>query len=217
MARIARNRSMNNDLMFSSADNEHYTPIDLLFRVVNFYDGNMIDLDPCSNSKITPHTPSIHQFTIEDDGLSQDWFGKVFVNPPYGRSLSDWAAKVVEEYESGRAEEIVFLVPSRTDTRWYKKLTAYPRCNIEGRLKFLNPKNKGNAAPFPSVIFYLGKKNRRFADHFGTLGQVVAEVAPSRRNYMREYQQARRKNLKKNSEEIPSEISEKLPELRNNP
>ena len=178
---------MKTDLMFSSKDNEHYTPIDLLFRVLRFYD-DLIDLDPCSNSKDNPHTPSRKQFTIEDDGLAKQWKGKVWVNPPYGRALSDWAEKTVSEYESGRASQILFLAPSRTDTQWYKRLNAYPRCNIEGRLKFVNPQNS-SAAPFPSVLFYLGSRKSRFKEFFKPIGEIIIPEN-DRREYKREYMKA---------------------------
>ena len=44
-----------------------------------------IDLDPCSNSKAQPNVPALNHFTVEDDGLEQKWFGRVYMNPPYGR------------------------------------------------------------------------------------------------------------------------------------
>lgn len=185
---------MNNDLMFSSADNEHYTPINLLFKVVDFY-GGMIDLDPCCNSHEHPHTPSRAQFTAIDDGLAQQWFGQVFVNPPYGRCLGEWAEKVNNEYKNGNAEEILLLVPSRTDTKWYQSLNQHQRCNVSGRLKFHNPNNKNNAAPFPSVLFYLGKRSSRFTEVFGAIGEIIARPLPSRKDYQREYQRRRRAKI----------------------
>jgi len=189
---------MDTDLMFSSKDNEHYTPHDFLYRVLRFYD-DLIDLDPCSNSKENPHTPSRQQFTIEDDGLSLPWHGKVFVNPPYGRALGDWAEKVTSEYEAGNAQQILFLVPSRTDTQWYKKVNDYPRCNIEGRLTFFNPQNNGNAAPFPSVLFYLGKRKSRFKEYFKPIGEVLIP-GDDRSDYKREYMKAYMK--KKRAEQV---------------
>lgn len=177
--------------MFSSEDNEHYTPLDLLFKVVEFY-GGTIDLDPCSNSRETPNTPSLLQYTIEDDGLSQPWFGKVFVNPPYGKALGDWAVKSKTEYLAGNCQEVLFLAPSRTETGWYRELIQFDRLNFSKRLKFQNPKNQNNSAPFPSVMFYLGKRHQAFEDCLGELGETIKPKAASRREYMREYQRTRR-------------------------
>lgn len=174
--------------MFSSKDDEHYTPADLLWRIVEFY-GGMIDLDPCSNSHTEPNTPSSFQYTIEDDGLLQPWFGNVFVNPPYGRALSAWAQALIDK--RSEYDQLLFLVPSRTDTKWYEKLTPYPRLNFRGRLRFLNEGNKGNPAPFPSVLFYLGDHPYRFKSHFQDLGEIII---PSfdKKAYQRELMRKRR-------------------------
>lgn len=182
---------MDNNLLFSSTDNEHYTPLDLLFEVVKFY-GGMIDLDPCSNSKTLPNTPSRLQYTKEDDGLSQPWFGNVFVNPPYGGDLKHWAIKAKSEYLCGNCQQILFLAPSRTETAWYRELIQFDRLNFAKRLKFQNPKNDGNSAPFPSVMFYLGKRHQAFDDRFSSLGEIIFTKPPSRKEYMREYHQKRR-------------------------
>ena len=44
-----------------------------------------IDLDPAT----TEHANKVEQarswYTAEDDGLSQEWIGNVFLNPPYSR------------------------------------------------------------------------------------------------------------------------------------
>jgi len=94
------------------------------------------DFDPC------PMNPKF-------DGLSIEW-GKVnYVNPPYGREIPKWIKKGYEEYQKGKT--VVFLIPSRTDTRWWHEycMKANEIRFIKGRLKFDDCKN---SAPFPSVI-----------------------------------------------------------------
>jgi DNA N-6-adenine-methyltransferase (Dam) len=84
------------------------------------------------------------------DGLAPlycEWKGKrVFCNPPYGPGIGDWLAR-------GREAEIaVFLIPARTDTRWFHDLVLPVAAEIRflrGRLKFGDAKN---SAPFPSMI-----------------------------------------------------------------
>jgi len=183
----------NKNLMFSSEDNEHYTPVDLLWRICEFY-GDLIDLDPCSNSTEYPHTPAYFHYTEEMNGLACPWFGKMFANPPYGRSLKEWARAVVEKRDEYK--ELLFLVPSRTDTQWYSLLTSFPRLNFRGRLKFHNPKNKGNSAPFPSVLFYVGPHQNRFKTFFEDRGEIII---PSfdKKAYQREYMRKRRASAKK--------------------
>lgn len=83
------------------------------------------------------------------DGLQSDWGNINFVNPPYGRVLKDWIAKGYEQWQQGKT--VVFLIPSRTDTRWWHDycMKATEIRFIKGRLKF--DEYKWNA-PFPSAI-----------------------------------------------------------------
>ena len=103
------------------------------------------------------------------DGLAQDWHGRVFLNPPYGRGISAWIEKAVQEVEKGNVEFVVALLPARTDTRWWQKnilrrtrmecappsaiALVWGRASevrlLPGRLKF---EGATNAAPFPSAI-----------------------------------------------------------------
>jgi hypothetical protein len=76
------------------------------------------DLDPCSPTSDgrTTFVKAKAYFTETDDGLSLSWFGRVFMNPPYGRSIHHWTAKA--EVEQGNAEVVVGSLPARLDTRY---------------------------------------------------------------------------------------------------
>lgn len=83
---------MSNKVLFSSNTGEWATPqkfFDELDTEFHF------SLDPCStdeNAKCEKH------FTLDDDGLAQDWEGeRVFCNPPYGRDICKWVRKCCEE------------------------------------------------------------------------------------------------------------------------
>jgi len=136
---------MNTDLMFSSASNEWATPqafFNELDKEFNF------TLDPCAtkeNAKCNLY------FTIDQDGLKQDWKGHVtFVNPPYGREIKHWVKKCYEESLKPNTK-VVMLIPARTDTVYFHNF-IYRRSEIrfiKGRLKFGDSKN---SAPFPSMV-----------------------------------------------------------------
>ena len=139
------------DVHYSSKTNEWSTPQDFfneLDKEFNF------TLDPCStreNAKCTKY------FTVEDDGLKQDWSNDVvFMNPPYGREIKYWVQKAYEESLKGAT--VVCLIPSRTDTQYWHDYIFGKADDIrflKGRLKFGGSKNP---APFPSaVIVYKGK------------------------------------------------------------
>lgn len=134
LAVVLRGRDMNTAALFSSATDRWSTPSSLYNSLnMEFH----FDFDPCP-------------IDGKQDGLSTlltPWCGKrVFCNPPYGPNISRWLERGLE------ANLAVFLLPARTDTRWFHAIVL-PKAKeirfIKGRLKF------GNAvynAPFPSMI-----------------------------------------------------------------
>jgi len=54
----------------------------------------------------------------KEDGLVSSWGGCSFVNHPYS-DISNWMKKGYKEWQKGKT--IVFLIPSRTDTRWWRE------------------------------------------------------------------------------------------------
>lgn len=85
--------------------------------------------------------------------LFSDWKGKrVFCNPPYGPEIRKFLERAHE------AELAVFLIPARTDTRWFHEIVL-PHASeirfVKGRLRFGDGKYP---APFPSmVVVFSGK------------------------------------------------------------
>jgi site-specific DNA-methyltransferase (adenine-specific) len=133
--------------LYSSATDEWATPqavFDYLDSIFSF------TLDPCASPD---NAKCERYFTVEQDGLLQSWQGeRVFVNPPYGTAIADWLRKGYREARGGAL--VVFLVPARTDTRWWHDYAIKGEVHLlRGRLKY----NDGDdSAPFPSavVVFY---------------------------------------------------------------
>ena len=122
---------MNNALFFSAAsehwatDAKTYAALDAEFH---------FDFDPCP-------------LRSAEDGLKEPWTGKrVYCNPPYGPKIRAFLERGVD------AEVAVFLIPARTDTKWFHEIVL-PRAKeirfVKGRLKFGDSKI---SAPFPSMI-----------------------------------------------------------------
>lgn len=167
----------NSSIHFSSESAEWYTPPSIIERVVEALGD--IDLDPCSNSHTAPHVPAKQHYAKEDDGLSKEWSGAVYMNPPYGREIAQWVEKLVAEHKAGRVTSAIALVPARTDTAWFAALRDYPRCFIAGRLTFLKPDgSEADPAPFPSCAIYIGPDLDRFAEHFASLGDIYVRYTP---------------------------------------
>jgi len=51
------------------------------------------------------------------DGLSINWGGVNYVNPPYGREIGNWCKKAFEEWKKGKT--IIMLIPSRTKNNYH--------------------------------------------------------------------------------------------------
>lgn len=133
-------------VMFSSKEDTWTTPqwfFDELNREFEF------TLDPCC---LQDTRKCDKYFTPEDDGLKQDWGGeRVFVNPPYGRGISNWIKKCSDESKKHNTI-VVALIPARTDTKYFHDF-IYNKVKeirfLKGRLKFGGAKN---SAPFPSMV-----------------------------------------------------------------
>jgi site-specific DNA-methyltransferase (adenine-specific) len=133
---------------FSSATDEWETPQWLFDELSWIYGG--FTLDPCATAE---NAKCQRYFTRQEDGLKQDWGGKIFCNPPYGRAIGLWVAKAYDA--SLRGSLAVCLLPARTDTRWWHDYTRRGHFwFLKGRLKFGHAQN---AAPFPSAIVTFGR------------------------------------------------------------
>ena len=143
------------DVLFSHKSDSWSTPqwlFDKLNSRCNF------TLDPASddtNAKCQKH------YTLNEDGLSQDWKGEtVFVNPPYSKTY-DWVKKAHTEAKDNGVTTVM-LLPARVDSRWFHEFCLDPilvksLTFIKGRLKFGSSKN---SAPFPSIIVEFGSPNK---------------------------------------------------------
>ena len=140
---------MNTDLMFSSETDLWATPQAYFDTVAKEFP---FALDVCAmpeNAKCPKY------FSPETDGLTQEWHGVCWMNPPYGRVIGKWVKKAYESAKDGAT--IVGLLPARTDTKWFHDY-IYGKSEIRfirGRLKF---GGCANSAPFPSMLVIWGKE-----------------------------------------------------------
>jgi phage N-6-adenine-methyltransferase len=103
-------------------------------------------LDACATAA---NAKCAHFFTPTEDGLAQDW-GKhrVFMNPPYGRTIAHWMQKAYSSAQQGAT--VVCLIPARTDTTWWHQFAMKGEVRlIRGRIRFEGAKH---GAPFPSAV-----------------------------------------------------------------
>jgi phage N-6-adenine-methyltransferase len=129
---------------FSSRSHTWETPPELFHKWAKAFGG--FDRDPCA----TPETATCPRFvTPADDGLSQEWTGRVIMNPPYGRAIGAWMKRAWEASRA-TAEVVVCLVPARTDTGWWHTYASRGEVRfLQGRLRF---GDAPSGAPFPSAV-----------------------------------------------------------------
>ena len=132
---------------FSSKTDLWATPQEFFDRYNDTYQFNT---DVCASPE---NAKCAHYFDMATDGLTQDWQGTCWMNPPYGREIGKWMKKAYESSLNGAT--VVCLVPSRTDTKWFHEYVKHfwHIEFLEGRLKFSESKN---SAPFPSMLIYFG-------------------------------------------------------------
>src|SRR5216683_7000971 len=102
--------------------NEWYTParyIEAAREVMG-----SIDLDPASCELANRTVKATRFYTQRENGLAQDWHGRVWLNPPYGKInnkslIALFISKLVGEYESGNIEQAVLLCDCDPDTAWF--------------------------------------------------------------------------------------------------
>ena len=124
-----------------------------------------IDLDPASSPLANQTVKAKNIFTEIENGLNQPWFGRVWLNWPYGRRENKlWSAKILTEIDAGRIEQICFICYASTSEAWYQTLLHIPRIDIAGRVPFIDPETGEPASQNVkgSSLFYWGPEVHTF-------------------------------------------------------
>lgn len=145
---MSQNKGMGGHQCNEMLSDEWFTPPEIIKDLGPF------DLDPCT-SKNRPWDTAKKHFTIEDNGLLQEWSGFVWCNPPYGNYTKDWLNRMAL-HNNGIA-----LIFARTETKVFFQYVwdaATSMIFIKGRLSFYQ-KNGGVAkhnGGAPSVLIAYG-------------------------------------------------------------
>src|SRR5438552_4181923 len=113
-----------------STSNEWYTPARYIEAARLVMGG--IDLDPASCELANRTVKAGRYYTQEDDGLAQEWKGRVWLNPPYGRTnemkarhqstIEMFVFKLLQCFNDDSIEQAVLLVPATIGTKWFAPL-----------------------------------------------------------------------------------------------
>jgi phage N-6-adenine-methyltransferase len=156
---------MANNFNTNTKNNDEWlTPPELIKALGDF------DLDPCSPI-IRPWDTAKKHYTIEDNGLIQDWKGRVWLNPPYGRETFKWIDKLAKH---GNGIALIF---ARTETIgfheqiWEKADAIF---FFKGRIKFhYVTGEQGSTANAPSCLVAFGKNNIEAIQQSNLQGKLI--------------------------------------------
>ena len=141
---------------------EWYTPPTIFSKLGH------VDLDPCS-----PVQPlwkiAETAYTALDDGLSKDWKGRVWLNPPYSRPLLEQFVRRMADHNNG-----IMLLFNRSDSRMFQEV-IFPNATamlfLKGRVKFYKPTGEqGGTAGTGSILFAFGNENAEILQNSGVPG-----------------------------------------------
>lgn len=178
----------------ASGSNEWYTPevyIQAALRVMG-----SIDLDPASCEKANVIVQADTFFTEAENGILYNWYGNVWLNPPYGIGIDRagkqrsnqaiWSEKMLEQYDDGEGNinQGIMLVNAQTPEKWFAPLWNFPICFTDHRIKFVAADGKSKSQPTHGNAFvYFGYKRLTFADVFSRFGRIIDPITNRRSNH----------------------------------
>ena len=135
-----------------------------------------IDLDPASNPVANEVVKARRIYTKDDDGLVQDWHGKVFLNPPFGsETMSRFVEKLISEYQSGNVPEAIMLTDSLSLPNWFSKAIA--ACNAmfidKDRFFYWDASRNTQRGWSKGCLFYFGSNRQAFNQTFKADGVIL--------------------------------------------
>jgi ParB family chromosome partitioning protein len=159
----------------NSGENEWYTPAVYIKAAVEAMGG--IDTDPASSEIANKTVGAGVYYTEEQDGTSQKWSGRVWMNPPYSQpQIARFAEAVSSKIDDCEIEQACVLVNNATETAWFQRMLASCSaiCFPKSRIKFLDPHGKPSGAPLQGqAIIYMGPDAQSFRAAFECFGPVL--------------------------------------------
>ena len=168
--------------MPESKSQRHLTP-ELIIDAMHDFFGGPPDLDPFSAPLQYWKDVGFDRDLIgaktnylppDGNGLTDDYFGKVYGNPPYEvDTLTEACTRFRKHRDTG---EVVALLPAhKTEKTFWQTsvlMVAAQICFISGRLTYLGDEYQ---APFPSCVVLWGPQRRvaEFNRAFGHVGGMM--------------------------------------------
>ena len=153
----------------NSGNNEWYTPAEYIALAREVM--GTINLDPASNDIANEVVQADTYYTESNSGLEHEWFGNIWLNPPYANELiTKFAQKLMDEFE--HFDAAIVLVNNATETEWFNLLISECTaiCFPNSRVKFYAPDGKIAQPLQGQALLYFGNNPKKFIDVFRTKG-----------------------------------------------
>lgn len=129
------------------------------------------DLDPCAAIGC-PWKTALACYTLKENGLMIPWFGRVWLNPPYGKETGAWLRRLAA-HRDGTA-----LIFARTETKdWHREVwtKADAIFFFAGRLHFhhIDGKRAKANSGAPSALVAYGHRNVSGIEQSGLKGKLI--------------------------------------------
>lgn len=155
-----------------SESNEWYTPVEYIKAVRHVMKD--IDLDPASATIPQQWIQAKQFYDVTENGLKKPWYGRVWLNPPYGTHSSLWIKKAIETYISGDIQQAILLLKPAVGSQWYQSIASrFPECRAHKRIRFIDKNGiEQTSPPHGNSFFYLGPNITTFHAVFSTFGNI---------------------------------------------
>lgn len=144
---------------------EWYTPKEIIELLGGF------DLDPCAPMNPLWATAK-EMYNKQDDGLSKEWFGRVWLNPPYSRPLIEKFVSKMADHNNGIA-----LLFNRCDNKMFHEIIfkkAIAMKFLRHRIRFYRPDGTQGSSPgCGSVLIAFGEENAEILQNCKLEGKYI--------------------------------------------
>ena len=149
---------------------EWYTPPTIIQALGEF------DLDPCTSQVAWDFNHSAKKYyTMEDDGLSKEWDGRIWMNPPYSQPTITQFMERMAIHNNGIA-----LLYNRSDNKMFHSF-IFPVADsiffLKGRIRFYRPDGTVGEQPGSgSVLIAFGRNNTEAIENSGLKGHMFKSM-----------------------------------------
>lgn len=130
------------------------------------------DLDPCAPPvELRPFEIAPTAYTRFDDGLTKEWKGLVWMNPPYSRVLLRQFCEKMAQHGNG----IALLINRQDNVLWQEVIfpSAKSMIFMRNRVKFIHPAGKKSSPFTGSCLVAWGQEADRRLRQCGIEGKYV--------------------------------------------